>query len=160
MLVLDTVDSIILGTFSMVDRDFVSFYPELNGPALLERSASAGRQEVFPVVDPKERLIGVVLLENLTLLAAEPHLHPDLVTAADLMRSPVSVGEDDNLRAAFDALQASKLRELPIIDKDGRVIGLIDEVAIAHAYLKAGGARPPEPPEPDPDASWRAAAKL
>ena len=72
-----------------------------------------------------------------TILAAEPQLQDGLVNAADVMRPPVEIGERDTVRAAFEMLASHQLRELPVIDDQRRVVAMIDEVAIAHAYIES-----------------------
>jgi CIC family chloride channel protein len=134
---LDAIDSVPLERFPALDRDFVTFYPTLDGAGLIKDSALAGRQEVFPVIDQAEKLVGLVTLEDLTLLAAEPALQTALVNAADIMRQPIMLDEDDNVRTAYELLVSSGLREIPVVNAERHVIGLIDEVAIAHAYMQA-----------------------
>jgi hypothetical protein len=34
-------------------------------------------------------------------------------------------------------MRSSGLRELPVADPEGRVVGLVDEIAIAHAHMGA-----------------------
>jgi CIC family chloride channel protein len=133
----DPIDVLPVDQIPELDRDFVSFYPALPAVSLLADLATAGRQELFPVLDPQEGLVGMIMLEDLTLLAGEPQLQGGLVNAADLMRPPIALGERDTLRTAYDRLVASGLRELPVIDRDRRVVALISDVAIAHAYLQA-----------------------
>jgi len=133
----DTVESIRLGEFSALDRDFVTFYPTLNGAQLVKDSAAAGRQEVFPVLDEHECLVCIITLEDLAILAAEPQLHDGLVNAVDIMRQPIAIDERETIRAAFDLLALHQLREVPVIDEQRHVIGMIDEVAIAHAYIES-----------------------
>lgn len=142
---LEAIDSLPVERFPALERDFVSFYPQLNGANLLKDSAVAGRQEVFPVVDKQEKLIGLVTLEDLTLLAAEPQLQTGLVNAADIMRPPIAVHEEENLRAAFELLISSGLHEVLVVDGEQHVIGLIDEVSIAHAYMQARWSRMSQP---------------
>ncbi|HEX4422036.1 MAG TPA: chloride channel protein [Kofleriaceae bacterium] len=133
----DAIDTLRVDQVPEIDRDFVSFYPALPAVSLLADLATAGRQELFPVLDQQEVLVGMILLEDLTMLAGEPQLQGGLVNAADIMRPPIVLGERDTLRTAYDRLVASGLRELPVIDRDRRVIALINDVAIAHAYLQA-----------------------
>jgi CIC family chloride channel protein len=149
---LDTVDALRIGAIPELDRDFLSFYPTLPAAALLADSATAGRQELFPVVDPQEALVGMILLDDLTILASEPQLQGGLVNASDLMRPPIALTEHDSLRTAYDLLVSSGLRELPVVDRDRRVVALINDVAIAHAYLQArrSHAMRGEPAGPDP----------
>jgi CIC family chloride channel protein len=135
--VVDAIDTLRVDQVPEIDRDFVSFYPGLPAVSLLADLATAGRQELFPVVDQQETLVGMIMLEDLTLLAGEPQLQSGLVNAADIMRPPIWLAERDNLRTAYDRLVSSGLRELPVLDPDHRVIALINDVAIAHAYLQA-----------------------
>lgn len=132
----DAVEGVRLAELPELDRDFVSFYPALPAASLLADSTAAGRQELFPVLDAHEALVGMIVLDDLTVLADEPQLSP-LINAADVMRPPICVAEHDTLRAAYDRLVASGLRELPVVDRERRVVGLVNDVAIAHAYLQA-----------------------
>ena len=129
------LDSLVMAEFPALDRDFVRFHQAVHGGALVKGSSSAGRQEVFPVVDASERLVGIVTIEELALLVAEPTLQTGLVTAGDIMRPPISIHEGETVRAAFEMLRSLGVRELPVIDGERHVVGLVDEVAIAHAYL-------------------------
>jgi CIC family chloride channel protein len=133
----ETIDAIRLHDFAGLSRDFVSFLPGSDGAKLLQASASAGRQEVFPVLDQSEQLVGMITLEDLTILAAEPQLQTGLVTAADIMRPAVAIAEQRTLREAFETLLTAGIRELLVTDDDRHVVGMVDEVALAHAYLEA-----------------------
>ncbi|HWU87954.1 MAG TPA: chloride channel protein, partial [Kofleriaceae bacterium] len=67
-----------------------TFAPHEGAARMLEALETAGRQEVFPVLDPERRLVGLIALEDLTELAAETDLG-GLVCAADVMRPPAAV---------------------------------------------------------------------
>jgi CIC family chloride channel protein len=133
----DAVDALKLAELPELDRDFVSFSPPVSATTLLADLSTAGRQEVFPVLDPGDALIGMITLDDLTMLAGEPELPGALVTAADIMRPPIALREHDTVRTAYDRMVSSGLRELPVVDAGRRVIGLVNEVAIARAYLQA-----------------------
>ena len=137
--VFETVDAMPLEEFPALDRDFVVFFPAMPASEMLKisSSVSAGRHEVFPVVDADEQLIGIVTLEDLTLLAAHAQLHDGLVNALDLMHPPISLDQHANVRAAFELLVSSKLREIPVVDDQRHVVAVIDEVSVAHAYMAA-----------------------
>ena len=100
---------------------------------LLQSALPAG-QRVFPVLDAAEKMVGLVTVDELALLEAEPSLSL-LVTASDIMRPPVSVSVNDSLLTALDLMRTERLPELPVLGLDGKIIGFIDETAIAHAYL-------------------------
>jgi len=137
----DPADAVLLAQLPALDRHFLAFPPGRPAAALLADAAAAGRQEVFPVVDPQAQLIGVITLDDLTSLADEPR--DGLGNAADIMRPQVSLTETDTVRAAYDLMLSSGLGELPVIGPDRRVIGMVNEVAVAHAYLQARRAQLP-----------------
>jgi chloride channel protein, CIC family len=117
-----------------------SFGPGDSVSALLEALSRNDRQEIFPVLDAGGRLLGIVSLQDLVALAAEPHLEA-VVNAADVMRPPIAVRERDDLRVAFETMLAQGMRELPATDDEGRITGFVDEKSIAHAYLRARASR-------------------
>jgi CIC family chloride channel protein len=47
----------------------------------------------------------------------------------------MQVRDDDDLRTAAEALLAHKLREIPVTDAGGQVVGLLDEADISRYYL-------------------------
>ncbi len=113
-----------------------AFTPSDSAGRLLKVVETAGRQEVFPVLDRMARLVGIITLEDLTALAAEPDLE-GVVCATDIMRPPVAFRQSDLVNRALDVMSSMGVRELPVIDSEMRVIGLVDEAAIAREYMRA-----------------------
>jgi CIC family chloride channel protein len=117
----------------------------LQTPALqmLDHLRESTWQEIFPVVDDKGKLMGLVSSDALRVLAVEQQDTAWLV-AADIMQPPVTLTPTSDVRAASELMIASGLRELPIVDQAQQVIGFLDEKEIAGAYLRAA-ARAEEP---------------
>ena len=91
------------------------------------------------MLDPTQRLVGIITLEDLTALAAEPDLE-GLVCATDIMRPPVALRQHELVSRALDLMMSMGVRELPVVDDEQRVLGLIDEAAIAREYMRARAA--------------------
>jgi len=106
---------------------------------LLGGLSNRTRQEVFPVLDGS-RLVGIITLEDLVSLAGQPHLD-GLANAADVMRPPIALSQDDQVRVAFETMLAQGVRELPVTDAGGAIIGFVDETSMAHAYIAARNRR-------------------
>ena len=124
------------------DGPFVTF--ELHTPAaeLLRRLGDNAWQDVFPVVDPARQLLGIIDASALKVLALELRDLPWAV-ASDVMRAPVSVRPGDELRTAAEVLLRHRLREVPVVDDAGRVVGFLDEARVAEAYLSAAASQAP-----------------
>jgi len=71
--------------------------------------------------------------------AAVPGASADVDASAATIAAPppISVRADHDLRAAAEALLTHHLREIPVIDDQGRVVGHLDEADISRWYLEA-----------------------
>ena len=130
----------------VVNRDgpFHDFASAAGAPEISRVSHAATSQHVFPVLDSQRRLVGIITQEELRILDSEPDLMP-VVTASDLMRSPVSVHPGDDLRRALEVMLANGIREVPVTEVDGAFLGFIDETTIASAYVRRNREPGPAP---------------
>jgi CIC family chloride channel protein len=117
-------------------QDYVSF--ELTTPleTLLERTSTGGWQDVFPVLDEKGQLVGLITLSTIHNLSAQREI-AGWMLAADAMQPVASVRPSDHLRQATEVMIGSGLRELPVVDAHGQVVGFLDEADIARSYVDA-----------------------
>lgn len=112
----------------------------------------------LPVVDEQNRLVGLLQLRNLLTLvtpdfvslmgdfdfvhdfgAVEERLpSPEQVNmpVAKLMQAPIFVDEDSGLLRAFSVLNRYGLSDLPVVDKEGKLIGIASRVDIGVALLR------------------------
>jgi CIC family chloride channel protein len=117
----------------------VCFSPRTPLFEMVERASLTNSQELFPVVSSEGGLLGMVTSATMRIAIAQRD-DSSWVLAADLMQLPLSVQGSDDLRTAGERMLSSGLRELPIVTKDGVVIGLVTESALASVYLQ-GAAR-------------------
>lgn len=119
----------------VLTRQSVSFRPSTRAGEM----ASAGTthpSQVFPVTDDGGKLLGLITAEDIAVLRTESTL-ADVVTAVDIMRPALGLRTEDDLRYALELMREEGLRELPVLDDEERVVGFVDQVSIAHAYLGA-----------------------
>lgn len=90
----------------------------------------------LPVVDADGRLVGVVSEADLIresvprdprshLRAAGPDAHRPRTVAEVLTREPVTVHPHDDLADAVNLMTTRRLKSLPVVDADRRVVGVI-----------------------------------
>jgi len=132
----DVTDGLAIGNLKLVAGPHASFTASDSMTRLLAMVEAAGRQEVFPVLDATQRLVGLITLEDLTALTAEPDLG-GLVCASDIMRPPVGLEQHERVTRAVDLMAELGVRELPVVDRDQHVLGLVDEATIAREYMRA-----------------------
>jgi len=134
--VMTTLEFLRLDTLVARTNSFACLSAKTHPSEMLRESAAHHDQKVFPVVDESRKLIGLVTFEEITLLQGEPELEL-IVTASDVMRGPASVRISDDMRTVFELMRAEGLREIPVVDDDDLVLGLVDEADVAQVYLRA-----------------------
>lgn len=117
------------------------------------------RVGMLPVVDDDNKLIGILTLRDVLHLAfpsvTENFKDYDFVhdfgalelgtisdeqrrtPVLDLMREPTSVAASTGLLRAEATMRQHDLRDLPVVDGEGRLVGLASWVDVGVAYLDA-----------------------
>jgi chloride channel protein, CIC family len=114
--------------------EFVSFRAATPAAEIVAGVSGASSQHTFPVVDDAGRVRGLIAAEVLRLLTSEKDA-AGWAIAADVMQAAIVARADDDLRSAAKKMLDNNLRELLVADAEDRVIGFLDETAIAKAYL-------------------------
>jgi CBS-domain-containing membrane protein len=110
------------------------------------------RVSAFPVLDQDNKVVGVVseadLLAKEALDSDGPHRvgsilhHREQVkaagtTAADLMtKPPVTIGPTDFVSRAARLMYERKVKRLPVVDDDGRLIGIVSRADVLSVYSR------------------------
>jgi CIC family chloride channel protein len=137
----DALDGVALRDLVTRDRAFVTFERRTRAEELLRVAREPSEQTVFPVLDDDRAVVGLITPAELRVLVEEPTLL-SFTNAADVMRPATTVTMQDSLRRALERMQTEGIRELPVVDEKDRVVGFIDEGAVAHLYL-ASSSPPP-----------------
>jgi CIC family chloride channel protein len=118
-----------------LDRKFEIVSPETSLAELTRLAEATPDQDVYPVMDAKGALRGVISVEALRIVANNPELR-SVAVAADLMTPPVSVGLDQDLRSAAAVMIARDLRSVPVVDESGNILTMLDEHDISAAVVE------------------------
>jgi CBS domain-containing protein len=78
------------------------------------------------VIDDKKRPIGIVTDRDLALYVLTNELDPESTTVGDCMSSPpVTLDRSAGLSDASALMRRHGVRRLPIVDEQGRLVGII-----------------------------------
>jgi CBS domain-containing protein len=117
----------ILVVRDVMQTKVLAFPASMTVNSLLSKiSANPHRQRLYPVVDDRERLIGVVTRGDVHDWA-DKHPQGD-VPLVELARAhTVSTYPDEPLRIAADRMAATGLTRLPVVDRNdpGRLVGML-----------------------------------
>lgn len=88
----------------------------------------------IPIVDAEESMkpLGVITDRDITCRSVAAGKNPMELEAAECMTSPaVTVTPDTDLARCREILAKEQLRRLPVVDRDGRVCGIVSQADIA-----------------------------
>jgi CIC family chloride channel protein len=96
-----------------------------------------GTQNTYPVLDPEDRLEGVVTLDLIRGYYFQPDLG-QLVIAEDIVQPVVPLTEGDDLNTALREMLEADVEEYPVVDAEDtkRLVGLIRRRDVMAAYHK------------------------
>lgn len=114
----------------------VSFVRETPLEEVVQKTTEGGWQDVFPVLDRDGQLVGLLTAVSVFGVSQQRENYSWLV-AADVMMPAAFLTPDDHLRHATEVMVDCGLRELPVVDASGRVVGFLDEADIARSYVDA-----------------------
>ena len=102
-----------------------------------ERAAQIMKDEMVgpvPVVDDHEtrQLVGIVTDRDLALNVVAEGRDP-MTTTVDMVMSRILVTcrEDDDIQKAMDLMAENQVRRIPVVDDEGRIVGIIAQADIA-----------------------------
>ena len=88
-----------------------------------------------PIVDEKQRLVGIVSEYDL-LVALEKGRRWSELSAEDIMSpNPYSVRQETDVGTLIHVFQASHLIRVPVVDADDKLIGIVARRDILREYL-------------------------
>ena len=73
----------------------------------------------FPVLDAQDRLVGMITSSDMRFAPMEAKKLRDVMQPAPITSKPGT-----SLKKAYDLMRAAKVGKLPLVDKDGRIVGL------------------------------------
>lgn len=97
----------------------------------------------IPIIDDREtrRLVGVVTDRDITVRAVAEGRSPTDTLASEIMSSSLVTGSPDaSLEECVEKMEKHQIRRLPIVDPDGRCIGMLAQADIAlHGQARKTG---------------------
>ncbi|EYF07178.1 chloride channel protein [Chondromyces apiculatus] len=135
-LINDVLRGIRVGEIVVKNRPFVVFDARTKGASIVSRIAACEWQDTFPVLDEAGKVIGTIDADILRTAAMSPEIS-DVAIAHDMMDAPAAVADTEDLHRALQALLEHEVRELVVLDAEGRIVGFLDEADVARAYHEA-----------------------
>lgn len=121
----------------------VYYYPKNATGDKLATAITMGGFGSVPIVDKGKRLVGIISEFDL-LKAITGGKELEKVTAEEIMTvSPICVTEETLSEEIIQLLQEKHLIRVPVVDKNGTLVGVVARRDILQGYLKSKESPPP-----------------
>lgn len=87
-----------------------------------------------PICEDRQnkKLVGIVTDRDLALqIVAESRDAHSTKVEVLMTRQPVTCREDDDLQKALNAMEKNRVRRIPVVDNNGRLVGIIAQADVA-----------------------------
>ncbi len=80
----------------------------------------------LPIVDDEKKVLGMVTDRDICLAMANANRLPSEIPVEQVMSKKVyACGPDEAIPAALQTMRNKKVRRLPVIDSDGKLVGIL-----------------------------------
>src|SRR5688572_31308986 len=87
---------------------------------------------LVPVISDNTKLIGVITDRDIVLNVVAAGRDPRGTAVSEVMTSdPASCQEQDSIETVMQQMASRQVRRIPIVDKDGAIIGIVSQADIA-----------------------------
>lgn len=122
----------LLKTDSVIENDFMSVKPEMTLKEMVD-VISQSHRNLFPVLNDKGLLIGVVLLDEIRDIMFRPDLYRKMTVATFMSSPPAKIEVTDSMDKVMKTFDQTHAWNLPVVDK-GVYVGFVSKSKIFNSY--------------------------
>ncbi|MEA2107312.1 MAG: chloride channel protein [Bacteroidota bacterium] len=117
---------------SVIEKDFVTVNVDQSLGELVN-AVSQSKRNIFPVLNEKQELVGIVLLDNIRQIMFQRECYDDTFVSDVMISPPEIVDVTDNMEVVMKKFNTSGAWNLPVM-KDGKYVGFVSKSKIFNTY--------------------------
>lgn len=119
---------------SVIETDFISVRPEMSLKEMVDVISQSSRN-LFPVLNERGELVGVVLLDDIRNIMFRPDLYRKMYVNKFMSMPPAKIEVGDTMESVMKTFDRTGAWNLPVVDQ-GRYIGFVSKSKIFNSYRK------------------------
>ena len=120
----------------VIEQNFKTVTSTMTLGEMLHKSVSKSTRNIFPVIDEEERLVGIILLDDIREIMFDSSLYDTTEVGSIMHSAPEYIFyEKDTMQEVMKKFQDSGAWNLPVI-KDGKYHGFISKSKLLTAYRR------------------------
>ena len=118
---------------SVVETDFQKVHPEQDLGEMV-KVISMAKRNMFPVVDARGVLLGIVILDDIRHIMFRQELYHRFTVGRFMVVPPARINMDDSMEEVMRKFDKTKAWNLPVVDEDGKYKGFLSKSRILNTY--------------------------
>ncbi|WP_425076161.1 chloride channel protein [Psychroserpens sp. S379A] len=121
---------------SVIEQDFIVLYPEMSLGQMLHQGVAKSSRNLFPVVNEKRQLVGIILLDNIRDVMFDQTLYESTTVETFMHNPPEHIYyETDSMKTVMKKFQDTGAWNLPVI-KGEIYYGFVSKSKLLTAYRR------------------------
>ncbi|MEC7755227.1 MAG: chloride channel protein [Bacteroidota bacterium] len=116
----------------MIEKDLLTIHPEQTLEELVGLIKKS-RRNIFPVVNEKSELKGIITLDDVREIMFDPQSQKSVIVQSLMHRPPETVQSDEKMEEVMAKFEKTGAWNLPVIDH-GQYVGIVSKSRIFNAY--------------------------
>jgi CIC family chloride channel protein len=118
---------------SVVETDFDKVHPEQDLGEMV-KVISKAKRNMFPVVDARGMLLGVVVLDDIRNIMFRQELYHRFNVGRFMVIPPERVNMEDSMEEVMRKFDKTKAWNLPVVDEEGKYKGFLSKSRVLNTY--------------------------
>ena len=118
---------------SVVETDFEKVAPDMDLGEMV-KVISKARRNLFPVVDARGVLLGIVILDDIRNIMFRQELYHRFYVSRFMTSPPARINIEDSMEEVMKKFDDTKAWNLPVVDKEGKYRGFLSKSRILNSY--------------------------
>ncbi|MGC1472074.1 MAG: chloride channel protein [Psychroserpens sp.] len=121
---------------SVIEQDFEILNPDMSLGTMLHEGVAKSSRNLFPVVDKRRRLVGIILLDDIRTVMFDQSLYETTSVETFMHNPPEHIHyETDSMKSVMNKFQNTGAWNLPVI-KNGVYYGFVSKSKLLTAYRR------------------------
>ncbi len=118
---------------SVIETDFLTVRPDMDLAQMVKTISQSGRN-LFPVVDIRNELIGVVVLDDIRNIIFRQELYHRYHVAEFMVVPKARIITTDSMEVVMEKFDSTNSWNLPVVDESNKYIGCVSKSKVLSTY--------------------------
>ncbi len=120
---------------SVIETDFLVVHPQMTLGDMV-KVISQSHRNVFPVTDDENRLLGIVLLDDIRNIMFRPSLYKRMKVRKFMSAPPARIILGMSMESVMKTFDDTNAWNLPVVDENGKYEGFVSKSKIFNSYRR------------------------